>query len=57
MHGTDLVYGATTSDLLIEESKGRGDGTVPTMAIVSAMGGMTVTSICHATHAVCDDWY
>ena len=31
----------TVGDLLIEESKGRGDGAIPTMAIVSAMGGMT----------------
>eukprot|EP00286_Rhodomonas_abbreviata_P008777 CAMPEP_0181335534 /NCGR_PEP_ID=MMETSP1101-20121128/26891_1 /TAXON_ID=46948 /ORGANISM="Rhodomonas abbreviata, Strain Caron Lab Isolate" /LENGTH=350 /DNA_ID=CAMNT_0023445677 /DNA_START=66 /DNA_END=1115 /DNA_ORIENTATION=- len=31
----------TVGDLLIQESKGRDSGMVPTMAIVSAMGGMT----------------
>jgi len=31
----------TVGDLLIQESKGRGNGAIPTMAIVSAMGGMT----------------
>lgn len=31
----------TVGNLLIDESKGRGDGAIPTMAIVSAMGGMT----------------
>ena len=31
----------TVGDLLIAESKGRGDGAVPTMAIVSAMSGTT----------------
>ena len=31
----------TVGDLLIEESKGRGSGCIPTMAVVSAMGGMT----------------
>lgn len=31
----------TVGDLLITESKGRGDGAVPTMAIVSAMSGTT----------------
>ena len=31
----------TVGDLLVSESKGRGDGTVPTMAIVSAMSGTT----------------
>jgi aspartokinase/homoserine dehydrogenase 1 len=31
----------TVGDLLIKEAKGRGDGAVPTMAVVSARGGMT----------------
>ena len=31
----------TVGDLLIKESKGRGEGSIPTMAIVSARGGMT----------------
>ena len=31
----------TVGDLLIRESQGRGNGAIPTMAIVSAMGGMT----------------
>lgn len=32
---------ATVGDLLIKESRGRGDGFIPTMAVVSAKGGMT----------------
>jgi aspartokinase/homoserine dehydrogenase 1 len=31
----------TVGDLLIEEAAGRGDGRIPTMAVVSARGGMT----------------
>jgi len=31
----------TVGDLLIEEAAGRGDGAIPTMAVVSARGGMT----------------
>jgi aspartokinase/homoserine dehydrogenase 1 len=31
----------TVGDLLIKEAAGRGEGTIPTMAIVSARGGMT----------------
>lgn len=31
----------TVGDLLIKEASGRGDGSIPTMAIVSAKGGMT----------------
>ncbi|EKX32843.1 hypothetical protein GUITHDRAFT_81950 [Guillardia theta CCMP2712] len=31
----------TVGDLLVNEAKGRGSGAIPTMAIVSAMGGMT----------------
>ena len=31
----------TVGDLLISEAAGRGSGAIPTMAIVSAMGGMT----------------
>ena len=31
----------TVGDLLIKEAKGRGDGAVPTMAVVSARAGMT----------------
>jgi aspartokinase/homoserine dehydrogenase 1 len=31
----------TVGDLLVKESAGRGEGPIPTMAIVSAMGGMT----------------
>jgi aspartokinase/homoserine dehydrogenase 1 len=31
----------TVGDLLITESKGRGSGSIPTMAVVSARGGMT----------------
>mmetsp|Transcript_50042 Transcript_50042/g.85688 ORF Transcript_50042/g.85688 Transcript_50042/m.85688 type:complete len:947 (+) Transcript_50042:79-2919(+) len=31
----------TVGDLLIQEASGRGAGTIPTMAVVSAMGGMT----------------
>lgn len=31
----------TVGDLLIREARGRGEGSVPTMVIVSARGGMT----------------
>jgi aspartokinase/homoserine dehydrogenase 1 len=31
----------TVGDLLIREAKGRGNGSIPTMAVVSARGGMT----------------
>ena len=31
----------TVGDLLLQEAQGRGDGSIPTMAIVSAKGGMT----------------
>lgn len=31
----------TVGDLLLQESQGRGDGSIPTMAVVSAKGGMT----------------
>jgi len=37
----DVELYKTVGNLLIDESKGRGDGAIPTMAIVSAMGGMT----------------
>lgn len=37
----DVELYKTVGNLLIDEAKGRGDGAIPTMAIVSAMGGMT----------------
>ena len=44
----------TVGDLLVEESKGRGSGAIPTMAIVSAMGGMTDQLIKVITSALSD---
>jgi hypothetical protein len=50
----DAALYKTVGDLLVEESKGRGDGAIPTMAIVSAMGGMTDQLIKVITSALKD---
>lgn len=50
----DVTLYKTVGDLLVEESKGRGDGAIPTMAIVSAMGGMTDQLIKVITSALKD---
>jgi len=50
----DAALYKTVGDLLVEESKGRGEGAVPTMAIVSAMGGMTDQLIKVITSALID---
>jgi len=50
----DVGLYKTVGDLLIEESKGRGNGAIPTMAIVSAMGGMTDSLIKVITSALKD---
>jgi hypothetical protein len=50
----DVALYKTVGDLLVEESKGRGEGAIPTMAIVSAMGGMTDQLIKVITSALKD---
>lgn len=50
----DVSLYKTVGDLLLDESKGRGDGAIPTMAIVSAMGGMTDQLIKVITSALKD---
>jgi hypothetical protein len=50
----DAALYKTVGNLLVEESKGRGDGAIPTMAIVSAMGGMTDQLIKVITSALKD---